>query len=289
MADLFTAIISDSALRLAWAEVLERDESDGTLSAGVRRFREAADEQLERLAFELRSGGYQPASLTEVRLEDDDIVVLQRFGRREHHETVPGAIRQMRSVLALLGDSTGRNEIMGIEGAAAARYFPCLGQLVPPELRFEVRSRQPPLDVANSALSFLYTVLLGECACALWSAGLDPAIGVLHSESRGRPSLGLDLMEEFRPLVVDQTVLHATRTGVLTAASGTSDPGRSGVFLTKKARSALLEAYERRMLRHTRGALPDFAGTLRRHLYRQAQRLSAAICRDEPWTGLSWR
>ncbi len=62
-------------------------------------------------------------------------------------------------------------------------------------------------------------------------------------------------------------------------------------MLTKAGREAVLAGYERRMLTRTAGALPDFAGTLRRHVYRQAQRLCAAILGPEPgmWTGLSWR
>lgn len=179
---------------------------------------------------------------------------------------------------------------MGLEGAAAAAYFPAFGALLPEELRFELRSRQPPMDVANSALSFLYTVLLGECVTAVCAAGLDPGFGVFHGDDERRPSLALDLVEEFRPLVVDQVVLEAGRHGRLTAGHGRSEEGRSGVLLTKAGREVILEAYERRMLTQTRGALPGFAGTLRRHVYRQAQRLQGAITGAETgWTGMSWR
>lgn len=217
------------------------------------------------------------------------IVVLQRLGRREHAEIVNDAIAQMRRVLALLGDCVTADEAMGLEGAAAAAYWPAYGALFPHGLVFGHRSRQPPMDIANAALSFLYTVVLGECVTALYAAGLDPAIGILHADDPTRPSLALDLMEELRPLVVDQVVLAAARSGALQETHGRSEPGRAGVLLTKAGREAVLDGYERRMLTRTRGALPDFAGTLRRHVYRQAQRLQAAVCRGEPWTGMSWR
>ena len=69
-----------------------------------------------------------------------------------------------------------------------------------------------------------------------------------------------------------------------------TEEGRAGVLLSRGGRDALLAAYERRMLTKTSGALPDFGGTLRRHLYRQAQRLAAAIAaEDAEWTGMSWR
>ena len=217
------------------------------------------------------------------------IVLLQRFGRRAHAELVQEAVAEMRNVLRLLPDCTSTEEAMGVEGAAARVYFPCLGQLFPAELQFTLRSRQPPMDIANSALSYLYTLLTAECVTALVAAGLDPAIGFLHADDKGRPSLALDLVEEFRPHVADQVVITAARNGELTAASGHTEPGKSGVLLTKAARTSLLAGYELRMLRTTKGALPDFSGTLRRHLYRQAQRLLATVTRGEPWTGLSWR
>lgn len=219
------------------------------------------------------------------------IVVLQRFGRREHADAVRDAVAGMEHALLMLADATSPDEAMGLEGAAAAAYFPALGALMPADLAFTVRSRQPPLDVANSALSFLYTVLLGECVTALYAAGLDPAFGVLHSDHENRPSLALDLLEELRPLIVDQVVISAARARELRAEHGRVEEGRTGVMLTKAGREAVLAGYERRMLTRTAGALPDFAGTLRRHVYRQAQRLCAAILGPEPgmWTGLSWR
>ena len=217
------------------------------------------------------------------------VVVLERFGRRAHVEVVREAITSMESMLALLPDAASPAELMGVEGAAAAAYFPAYGALFPPEMEFTHRTRQPPLDVANSALSFLYTVVLGECVTAVAAAGLDPAFGVLHGDDERRPSLGLDLMEELRPMVVDQVVLTMARRRELTAADGRSEEGRAGVLLTRAGREAVIEAYERRMQTRTGGALPDFAGTIRRHLYRQAQRLAAAVTDPRrAWTGLSW-
>ena len=218
------------------------------------------------------------------------IIVLEHFGRREHAESVRDAIASMENCLRLLPDAHTPAEAMGVEGAAAAAYFPALGALMPEGLGFTHRTRQPPLDLANSALSFLYTVLLGECVTALVAAGLEPVIGVLHADDEGRPSLALDLLEEFRPLVVDQVVLEAARHRRLTEAHARVDPERAGVLLTQAGKEVLLTAYEQRMLRYTRGALPDFAGSLRRHVHRQAQRLQGAICGGpETWTGLGWR
>ena len=75
------------------------------------------------------------------------------------------------------------------------------------EIRFQGRSRRPPLDPVNAVLSFLYTLLTHDCRSAAEGVGLDPAVGFLHRERPGRPSLALDLMEELRPLFVDRLAL----------------------------------------------------------------------------------
>jgi len=100
---------------------------------------------------------------------------------------------------------------MGLESAASRIYFSCLSRLVPPEGAFDGRSRRPPKDLANAALSYAYAILLAECTGALLAAGLEPSLGVLHASTDKRPSLSLDLMEEFRPLLVDRTVMALLR------------------------------------------------------------------------------
>jgi CRISPR-associated protein Cas1 len=217
------------------------------------------------------------------------IVLLQRLTRRDRHEQIAAAVAAMRGLLTMLPDATTRDELMGLEGAAAREYFAVVGLLVPEPLRFTVRSRRPPMDVVNSALSFGYTLLLGEAVAALAAAGLDPAIGLLHADADNRPSLALDLIEEFRPLIVDQIVLTAARAERLGPVHGRTDTGRTGVLLTRAGREMLIDGYERRMLHTTRGALPGYSGSLRRHLHRQAQRVAAYIEHGTPWTGLGWR
>jgi CRISP-associated protein Cas1 len=89
--------------------------------------------------------------------------------------------------------------VMGVEGAAARAYFGALGVMMPAGLGLAGRSRQPPLDVVNAALSYGYAILAGEAVSALCTAGLDPAIGLLHADADRRPSLALDLMRSSGP------------------------------------------------------------------------------------------
>ncbi len=218
------------------------------------------------------------------------LVLLQRLARRDNSEIVSAAVGQIGELAAMLPECGTREELMGIEGAVAREYFGALGQIMPDGLRFTGRSRRPPGDLINAALSYGYAIIFGEAVSALCAAGLDPAVGLLHAEQDRRPSLALDLMEEFRPLVVDQIVVAAARRGELRPEHGHRDEAMHGVLLTKAGREILVGAYERRMLQHTKGALPGLSGSLRRHLYRQAERLAAYV--HDPsatWTGLSWR
>ncbi len=217
------------------------------------------------------------------------MVLLQRLGRRDTSEVVAASVHQMRQSLLHLPHCSNTAEVMGIEGASAKVYFSGLGAIVPHEVAIVGRSRPPPQDI-NAALSYGYAILLSECVSALAAAGLDPAIGLLHAISDTRPSLALDLMEEFRPLVVDQVVIAAARKCELRAEHARREDGRAGVLLTKAGRELVIDRYERRMLQTTRGALPDFGGSLRRHVYRQAQRVARLVSDPSArWTGLSWR
>jgi CRISPR-associated protein Cas1 len=177
-----------------------------------------------------------------------------------------------------------------LKARAARQYFAALGQIMPEDMRFTGRSRQPPEDTINAALSYGYAVILAEAVSALCAAGLDPAVGMFHAEQDRRPSLALDLMEEFRPLIIDQVVVAAARRAELRPEHCHRDEHGHGVLLTKAGREILIGNYERRMLQQTRGALPGMSGSLRRHLYRQAQRIAAYVQDPQAtWTGLSWR
>jgi CRISPR-associated protein Cas1 len=218
------------------------------------------------------------------------ITVVQRFNSRPAAEAVGPHLAVMRDMAERSGLAMDRASLMGVEGTAAKAYFSALAELVPEPLRFQGRSRRPPLDVFNAAISYGYAILLGECVSALVACGLEPGIGLLHADDDSRPSLALDLMEEFRPYVVDQAVLQLCRRNSLKPTDGTTPAGQSGIFLTKAGRQAVVDGYERRMLQVTRGALPGFSGSIRRHVYRQAQLVAQFVLgNQDDWVGLSWR
>lgn len=112
--------------------------------------------------------------------------------------------RSVRSAVS----ATSADALRGIEGDAAGAYFaafPCL--LKAEGFEFPGRIRRPPTDPVNALLSFFYSLLAHDCRSALESVGLDAAVGFLHRDRPGRPSLALDLMEEFRPVLADRAAL----------------------------------------------------------------------------------
>jgi len=95
----------------------------------------------------------------------------------------------------------------GSEGLAAQTYFSVFSLLLKQQrdaFAFTTRTRRPPRDRINCLLSFLYALVRHDCISALTCAGLDPFVGFLHADRPNRPSLALDLMEEFRPWLADR-------------------------------------------------------------------------------------
>lgn len=229
-------------------------------------------------------------SIVQAKLRNQ-VHVLNRIGRRDTKTDVKSAVQELRNLSEDLIHADSINEIMGLEGAASAAYYAALSSLVPEDVAFQGRSRRPPRDLANAAFSYCYAILLGECTGALFAAGLEPSLGILHSSTDKRPSLALDLMEEFRPLIVDSTVMALLRTHRLRPEHATTAPSdEDGVWLNREGKKVVVDGYEATMQRHVKGALPGFTGTWRRHIHHEAQLLGRAIMEpDYTWTGVAWR
>ncbi|KAA5837943.1 CRISPR-associated endonuclease Cas1 [Saccharopolyspora hirsuta] len=133
-------------------------------------------------------------------------------------------------------------ELLGIEGNAARTYFQALPKLTP--YAPAGRTRRPPQDAFNCLLSFGYGMLRVATTGALEQAGLDPCIGYLHGVRPGKPSLALDLMEEFRPLLVDRLVLTLFNRKQITSAHTITDPA-GGVALTDEGRKFFLNEWSK--------------------------------------------
>ncbi len=184
--------------------------------------------------------------------------VLMR-ARRDHPaagdgDPAPDALRQAAERLAdalrrTRGPELSIDALRGIEGEAGQLYFSVFHHLVRVEtngvFRFKGRTRRPPRDPVNALLSFLYTLLVHDCRAALESVGLDPAVGFLHRDRPGRPSLALDLMEDLRPILADRLALSLiNRRQVCAGDFQTLDGG--AVLLTDEARKTVLTTWQER-------------------------------------------
>ena len=176
-------------------------------------------------------------------------VLLRRM--RDHGETadIAESSAKILDVLRRVRDSAPDAErLRGLEGEAGAVYFGVFNELiVAGRETFSIasRNRRPPLDPMNALLSYLYTLLAHDCRGALESVGLDPQIGFLHEVRAGRPSLALDLMEEFRACLADRVALSLVNLRQLGARDFTvSESG--AVSISADARKSVLIAWQKK-------------------------------------------
>jgi CRISP-associated protein Cas1 len=170
---------------------------------------------------------------------------------RRNHRSPDQVVLNELKILARKALSTDKLEsLLGIEGTAARTYFQSFtGMLsdasVASGYQFDGRTRRPPTDRMNALLSFCYALLTKDLLLACRAAGLDPLLGFYHQPRFGRPSLALDLMEEFRPIVADSVVLNAVNNGVIQYDDFIEATG--SVALKDGARKRLIQVYEQRL------------------------------------------
>ncbi|MCK9410554.1 MAG: type I-C CRISPR-associated endonuclease Cas1c [Bacteriovoracaceae bacterium] len=177
--------------------------------------------------------------------------LLQRH-QRNHADQSTDEIANVAMTLGnRLGDiqrAQSLDELRGHEGECAARYFGVLSSLMTAQqgdFIFTQRSKRPPLDPANALLSFLYSILANDVRSALETTGLDPQVGFLHQLRSGRPSLALDMMEEFRAYLGDRIMLNLINLRQVTKKD--FEIRESGeVRMSDDARKAVLHAYQKR-------------------------------------------
>lgn len=176
---------------------------------------------------------------------------------------------------------------MGYEGAAARLYFEQFTTMIgasnarlAAEFDANGRNRRPPRDPINCMLSFCYSLLVKDLVATCIGVGLDPYIGVLHSTRFGRPSLALDLQEEFRPLIGDSVVIQVLNNGEVREKDFVV---RSrGVMLTTEGRRSVIAAYERRLDTEIRHPKFGYKISYRRVMDVQARILAATIIGELP-------
>lgn len=212
---------------------------------------------------------------------------------RNHLEPPEPAILKLKRASEDALEAASLEELLGIEGAAASQYFQHFNGMVKVEddlpgidqaagakqlafnFNFCNRNRRPPTDPVNAMLSLAYSLLSKDCTLAALAVGFDPYIGFYHQPRFGRPALGLDLMEEMRPLIAESTVLSCINNRVISE----KDFVRAGqaVNLSAPGRRRFFQMYEQRMSSLITHPLFEYKVSYRRALELQARLLAKTL------------
>ena len=191
--------------------------------------------------------------------------------------------------LTRLADRAGRTRdistLLGIEGAAAARYFGNFNAVLRDNGDTDLfdmnnRNRRPPTDPVNALLSFGYAMLTRTFVTVLSGTGFDAYRGFYHQPRYGRPALALDMMEPFRPLIVDSVVVTAINNGEIRPTDFVRTP--IGVALSDTGRKRFLGTFERRLSQEVTHPLFGYRVEYRRLLEIQARLLGRHLMGEIP-------
>lgn len=224
--------------------------------------------------------------------------LLLRAQREHGREDLAAATGQLRAVLRAVEQAPSVEVLRGLEGQASAVYFGLFGRCIRnPTFTFSGRNRRPPRDPVNAMLSFGYAMLGTAAESAVLRVGLDPMLGVFHTPDYGRPSLALDLIEEFRPVLVDALVLRLLNRRevapedfeeppdeVEAAWEGEEEPAdhpAAAVWLGETGRRVFFRAWGRRLRETHYHAGRDQTLTFEEILQQQVYHLARVIRGDE--------
>ena len=234
-----------------------------------------------RAAFDERRSLAFARSLVAAKIRNCRVFLRRNFkegNEAERDETI--------EALARLADravhAATENELLGFEGEAAARYFRLFAAMFGeaakgfPEFAFDKRTRRPPADPVNAMLSFGYALLARTWLIVLSAVGFDPYLGFYHHPRFGRPALALDMMEPFRPILADSTVIQAINNGEV--APGGFVAAGPAVNLKPHAKRAFIAAYERRLDQEVTHPVFGYRVSMRRLLEVQARLLARHLC-----------
>ncbi len=190
------------------------------------------------------------------------------------------AARGLADLLHKLDDAASLDTVLGLEGQGAALYFGEFARFLkaqPPGtgFAFHTRNRRPPTDPVNALLSFAYALLCKDCTSAVLAVGFDPYKGFFHVNRHGKPSLALDLMEEFRSVIADSVVLTLVNNEMLTPADFLT--WRGACQLTESGRKTFFQCYEQRKATVVTHPVYGYKMSYARMLEVQARMLAAYL------------
>ncbi len=186
-------------------------------------------------------------SVVAAKVNNSRINLLRLSRTREKDEDVQVQIEKLAHLLPRIENCASMAQLRGLEGEASAGYFSVFDNMIVQQkdsFRFNGRNRRPPLDPVNALLSFIYTLLALDVRSAIETVGLDPYVGYLHVDRPGRPSLALDLMEEFRAPLADRLTLSLINLKQMRPEHFEKEGAE--IRMTAEGRKALIVAYQNR-------------------------------------------
>jgi CRISPR-associated protein Cas1 len=201
--------------------------------------------------------------------------------RRNDEGVSKKTLDELRALLTKASRSLSPEELLGIEGMAAKIYFDRFDCLLRMEgISFDERNKRPPMDPVNAVMSYLSALLTKECFVNLLCMGFDPYLGFYHRPRYGKPALALDLMEEFRPLIIDSTVLRAFNSGEVGPEGFLHSGG--GVQMKDGTKKRIISAYERRLDTEIKHPIFGYTVSYRRIIEVQSRLLMRAVMGEIP-------
>lgn len=199
-------------------------------------------------------------------------------------EGVDETTARLRHLANSVDAANDMEQLLGTEGAAARAYFSEFASMFTDfgseTFEFEGRNRRPPRDPVNALLSLGYALLTNSLTAACYSVGFDPYCGIMHQDRFGRPSLALDIAEEFRPIIVESVVLSVLNNRQIKSRDFIERA--SGVALKDEPRKVFLNAYERRLDDEITHPTYNYKVTYRRALELQSRVMAAHLLGEIP-------
>ena len=230
-----------------------------------------------RAAFDQRRALAVARSLVAAKIRNTRVFLRRNF-KQGDEAARDSALEALARLAERALHAPAMPELLGIEGEAAARYFRLFSTMLGeaarafPAFAFDKRTRRPPADPVNAMLSLAYTLLARTFLTVLSAVGFDPYLGFYHQPRFGRPALALDLMEPFRPIIADSTVIQAINNGEVKPDAFLS--AGPAVALKPHARRAFIAAYERRLDQEVTHPVFGYRVSMRRLLEVQARLLA---------------
>ncbi len=214
---------------------------------------------------------------------NNQIVLLRRY-QRTSIINIEQEIKTMKILENKIESSTSIEEVLGYEGSAARTYFKSLNLLVESkDFKFKGRSRRPPKDAFNSMLSLGYTILMNDVYGAIEGRGLSPYFAFIHQDREKHPTLASDLIEEWRPVIVDSVVMSLVNGNEISINNFYRNDKTEGVFFDKIGMKTFIVKLEKRMETSIKYLnYINYSVTFRRAIDMQVLQLCKAIEEGKP-------